>query len=143
MSENSMRKWIENRLIDNMAVDHPTVGVKIPNVKFDPGSAYVCYYILGGESQQITLGESAQIRHVGVIQFDAFVEQDTGLGTLNDLADYLGSLFQRTSGNLDDGDRLVLRTPVYKYMGEDDGYSRKVVTIPFYRDEASVSVQTF
>ena len=141
MSENSMRKFVETRLNTNMGITYPMWGVKIPNVKFDTPDQYVAHTILEGDSQQTTLGNVAQVRHVGVLQIDVYVQTDSGTGTLNEVVDFVGGLFTRLSANLEDQARVVFRTAKSRNMGSHDGYERKVVSIPWYRDEVKTSHQ--
>ena len=142
MSEDSMRQWVEDTLITQMGANYPNWGVKIPNVKFERDGNYVDYNILEGDSQQTTLGPVASTRHVGVLQLNVMVVQNTGQGEMNAVVASLGSWFGRAGVTLVDCARLVTRTPSPRWMGTSDGYAWKAISIPFYRDEEFTNAQT-
>lgn len=139
MSENSMRKFIEARLIAGMIANHPDWGVMIPNVKFKKGDQFVSYVIKEDRSFQTTLGQRAFNRHIGTLELELYVQVDSGVGNLNTVADYLGSLFSFLYATLDDNDILVFRTATHRFTGSADGYASKLVEIPWYRDELFTS----
>lgn len=141
MSSNSMRKYVENRLIDKMALLYPTWGVKVPNVKFEVPNQYVDYFLLEGDSMQIILGNKTRVRQVGVLQIDVYVQEDSGMGDMNDVAQYVADTFMRRAARLEDSAAVTFKVPVFKDMGKFNGFYRKIVSVPWFRDEPPIIVQ--
>lgn len=137
MSEDTQRAWIEERLINSLPLAPVEADVEINNVKFKTrdGVPYLTYFILGGDGKQAELVQGGYERHVGVLQIDVLVPENTGTGDLSRLAAWATKLFSRESVLLPDNARLRFRVGSHTYLGVRDGLARRVVSVPYWRDE--------
>lgn len=139
MSKNSFRRKVESQLKFSLegSADYD-VPIEYENVRFiAPNNApYVAIHILEGKSFQTEISIRAVTRHPGVLQIDCLVPEDSASTYLDQLAEFVGKIFDRKSYILSDQARVVFRTPYFKYLGEYDGWCRNVVSIDYYRDEA-------
>lgn len=136
MSDSTQRRYIENRLKEHLTLTYPAVFFEFNNTKDDPrdGQSRVFYQIMTGKGVRANLGSKVD-RHVGELQLDILVPEDTGNGLRDQIADYLAGIFNENEAVLTDNSRLHFKVPGSKEMGVKNGLSRKVVSIPFWRDD--------
>lgn len=136
MSDSAQRRYIENRLKEHLTLTYPAVFFEFNNTKDDPGDKQprVFYQIMSGKGARANLGSKVD-RHVGELQLDIMVPEDTGNGLRDQIADFLSGIFNEAEAVLADNSRLHFKVPGSKEMGVKNGLSRKVVSVPFWRDD--------
>jgi len=116
----------------------PNVSIAMPNQPFTAPTdkTYVRLSIIHGDSIQAQLSTTNEVdRHVGILQFDVVVPLDVGTKNQNDVADYLGKIFRRSSLVTPTAGTLIFKTPNNLVVGQERGADRIVVRLPFRRDE--------
>ena len=136
MSEDNQRAWIETYLSGLVLAQQPDVTLKFPNTKGNkPDTPYLEYFVLGGDAKQAELVEGGFERHVGVLQVDVMVAEDSGTGIATRLADWVVKQFSRKSQELAGGERLRFRVGRHVDRGVKDGLYIRSCSIPYWRDE--------
>jgi len=135
MSQDAQRAYTENRLINLLAINHPTVTLEIPNTKQTGTPPYLAYSILEGDGKQAELVPGGYERHVGVLQIDILYPENKGTGDATRLGDWLVRQFSRTAAILNDNSRLNFRTGTHREMGTSSGLYRRVFSIGYWRDD--------
>lgn len=137
MSIESMRKFVETTLTNQLALTHPTVKIKYENVKFiqPSGVIYVSTFLLEGDAFQASLGNKFVERHVGVLQIDIMTPEGIGTAGRNSLADRISEIFRRLNSLLDDGAYVQFRIPRSTALGNEGLFDRMAVSVSYYRDE--------
>lgn len=139
MSSTTTRTYIENRLITQLGFYHPNVQLQIANVDVDKdysSVARVAYAIMDGKGMRANLGNRKVDRYVGELQLNIMVPKDDGNGVRDILADFLGDVFNEAEAILTDDARLRFKVPSFREAGIIGDSSVKIVSIPFWRDEA-------
>lgn len=136
MSYKTMRKKIDVLILNGMGHNFPNIPVRVPGApKEGKPELYVAYYILEGEGRQAELGLKSINRHVGILQLDALMVDNLGYGELDEIGAYLQTLFDKKTFQLDDGGILRFRVASIKDINEEHGFIRKMVSIPYIRDD--------
>ena len=107
--------------------------IQYPGTVYSPrtGVHYVQLNIEGGPANQITIGGSSNShRHIGYINVTAYGPSGIGLGTVKGHADYAAGIFRGQSFS-----GVNCHSARFYDLGEQDGWTRIMVEIPFYRDE--------
>ncbi len=132
MSFADERRAIETLLSDNFN-DLP---IKFESIPFDqPNDAgWVALTILGGEGNQIALGNSDLQRYSGVIQLDIYLPADTGTQVARTHADTLEVIFRHKQFSSGNSGTITTRTPWYATRGVESEWYHAVVTVSYMRD---------
>ena len=132
------RQTLTNKILTQFTPSYPDVPVWYPNQNFkEPeGSEWVKMSILGGESTQSNLGlTNITERHIGILQFDVVVPEDSGTKTANEIAEKLKTIFSRKDFIAGVGNCLRFQTAAITPRGVMHGSYRIVVRLPFRREE--------
>lgn len=125
------RVAIETRLQTQWA----TTAIAYENVPYNPteGTSYVELSIIDGPSEQISLGDglAALHRSYGTISIGVFVPLHTGTVTAKTYADSIALIFRNW---VDTTSGVHCRSPSIYKIGEDSGWWRMNILIPFYVD---------
>lgn len=136
MSQNTHRAQVEQAVQALMAAEYPTVPVKYENVSFtQPDGPWVAVTTISGTSFRTDLGSKYTVRYSGIVQIDVLVPEDTGTRLCNEISEKLALLFQEKEFRLEDGARVIYRTPDYRAFPDQRGFYRRIVSIGFSRDE--------
>jgi len=125
---------IKNRVAASAFASIP---IAYPNHAFSqpPNAPWVRVSLIGGDSNQASLGLSPTDRHVGILQFDVVVPEDSGIKTGNEIGEFLGSIFDKKQFLATPGNSLNFKVPSYIWMGTTQGGGvRLMVRIPYRRD---------
>lgn len=137
MSLESQRSYLETRLTNVAPLYTPTPALWFDNLAFEPNISgnHIVLTILDGDSRPADIGNKTVDRHVGIVQIDVLIPEDSGSAPAKKMADYFGNAFRKIDVILEDGARLVTKIPEYKNMGTKNSFYRYVISIPFKRDE--------
>lgn len=135
MSDATMRKKIDEMIINFMALNYPAVPVKIPGIRFKDKQTYLAYWILEGEGRQAEIAKKSTNRHVGVLQIDVLTLENRGFGDLDEISDAIAPIFSKQTKQLEDSAILRFRVASAKNINANNGYIRKMISIPYWRDE--------
>lgn len=139
MSLESLRVWAESTIQTAMHVSYPAISIKFDNSPFQqPDRAWTAFCILDGKSVAVNLGTVKVDRHVGVLQFDVLVPQNTGTSQANLIAEFGGKQFREKKISLSDGAVLTTKTPSLRHMGTSGGFFRICVSVGYWRDERAI-----
>ena len=136
MSLESLRVWGESKIQTLMNTNYPSMPVHFDNTPFNqPDTAWCAFSLLDGHSMLINIGTKKIDRHLGIIQFDCLVPQNTGTVLAHTVVELVGQAFRDTVAGLSDGAKIVVKVPVYANLGTSGGFFRMNVRLPFCRDE--------
>lgn len=138
MSLDSHRKQAESAILSAMTAAYPSVKIKFQNANFrQPETPWIAFFMLDGKSLQANLGASSVDRHVGLVQIDVQVPNNSGTKNGNAIAEFCGNVFRKTRVVLDDGAVVRYRTPEFTSLGEQVGFYRIMCRVAYWRDEPS------
>lgn len=139
MSLKTARRYIENRLKEQLGFHYPKFQLEYNNTKNDKvkgRSGRVVYTIMTGKGFRTNLGNQKIDRFIGELQLDVLVPSDVGNGLRDEVCDFLGDVFNEVETTLTDNARLRFKVPAFTEAGVKSEESRAIVSIPFWRDEA-------
>lgn len=112
------------------------IPVKYDNIPFvQPDTVWGAVCIIDGKSAIVNLGTLKVDRHVGFVQFDVMVPQNTGTRQAAQLAEQFGKLFRDKIVSLDDGAKVVFKSPQFITLGISNGFYRMCCRVAYWRDE--------
>ena len=136
MSMETMRIWAESAIQSALHTSYSSVPIKFDNAPFlQPDTTWVAFCVLDGKSFALNLGTVKVDRHVGLLQADVMVPQNTGTSEGNTLAEFIGKLFREQRIGLSDGASIIFQVPDYMHLGVQGGFYRIMCRVPFWRDE--------
>lgn len=133
-----VRQGITERVKNALAASlYSAVPLYYPNGKFiqPDNTMWAMLSIIGGEGVQANLGPNATERHIGQIQFDVLVPEDSGTKVGNDFGEFLGNVFKMKQFSVGANNTVVTKVPSFTWVGRTEkGLSRLIIRIPFRRD---------
>lgn len=136
MSYSSMRQKVDSVIINGLSTNYPGMALMIPGVRFTKSpDTYVAFWYLEGDGMQAEIGYTSINRHIGILQLDVVTLENLGFGELDEIAQYLASLFNKKTFSLTDSAILRFRVPSFKDIPATEGRNRKMVSIAYWRDE--------
>lgn len=137
MSLETLRIYSESAVQTGMRNTYPSIKVKFDNTPFvQPDSTWCAFCIIDGRSAIVNIGTLKVDRHVGFVQFDAMVPQNSGTSQANRLVEYFGHLFRDKVVGLSDGAKVVFKSPQFIPLGISNGFYRLCCRVSYWRDEA-------
>jgi len=133
MSFNDTRNAIEARMVAN----YSTYKVKFENTKFKPpvNTPWLALTVQDGEAFNASIGTARRVqRHPGIIQVDIYVPENQGTKTSREIADAVAVIFNTVQFSLGSSGTISTRAPALQGLGIEEGWDRKVLSIPFIRD---------
>lgn len=124
---------------------YPSIPIAFENVAFNPPGPdkfFVTCYVVEGEGEQITLGNNAVFRYVGIIQNSIIGPEGVGTVPFAALADRIDSIWRRAQFSDSNGGVFTcgvtslapLDYRTYARLGAREGKYRLDVTTPYHRD---------
>ena len=136
MSMETLRVWAESTIQSAMHISYPAVPIKFDNAPFkQPDTAWTAFCLLDGKSTAVNLGTIKVDRHVGLVQFDVLVPQNSGTKLANLICEFGGKQFRDQRVTLSDGAVVKFQTPSFRHMGTSGGFFRTVCSVVYWRDE--------
>lgn len=137
MSLDAHRESVESTLMARMAVTYPAVRIKFNNAPFvQPETAWIAVHIIDGSGMVTNLGRGRQIdRHVGQVQVDVLVSQNSGTKEGNLIAGFIGDIWRLQHVSLSDGAVVKYRVPNIMDSEDQGGFHRMILRVPYWRDE--------
>jgi hypothetical protein len=137
MTLNAHRASAEGTLQSAAAAAYPSVPVSFESVPFNqPESAWMRVAIVDGRAYVANIGRGRQIdRHVGCVQVDCLVPENTGTAAAIMMAEWAGGLFRLQNVALSDGSTVRYRVPDVSNHGIQSGMFRCTMRVPYWRDE--------
>ena len=128
MSFAVVRRLFESRIKDNWTA----TSVAYENIPFEPtlGQNFISLHTLFSDGSQISLGDTALNRWLGMFQIDVFVPLNQGTQSGWTMVDTILTLFYHYEEF-----GLVCKTGYAQSLGQEGEWYRFVVTIPFQYDE--------
>jgi hypothetical protein len=129
MTFEAERAAFEQRMANNWS----TTDIWFDNVPYKPtsGTSYVRFSILPGESQQTTIGGSANIhRNVGILDISIFTPEQQGTKVGKQYADTIAAIFRDVTFS-----NITCRSPYITDNGISGGWYHLTLTVPYWRDD--------
>lgn len=98
------------------------------------GVGYVAFFILNGDSQQISLGTHPVDRHPGVVVIQSFTPENEGSRAARERFDLIDPIFKRKELVLGNSGLIRMRVPSMTRVGTNDGWYQSNIEIPYIRD---------
>lgn len=142
MSLEALRVYSEGLVQTSMNSQYPAITVKYENAPFpQPDGAWASFSVNDGHGLLVNIGTRKVDRHLGIVQFDSLVPQNTGTSMANQVAEYIGNIFRDSQALLQDGSKVIFKAPSYISLGVQGGFYRICMRCGYWRDEpARVSV---
>ena len=109
--------------------------IKFANIPYKPrqGVSYVEFKVLPGAVAQMTIGSPSNThRHIGYISIDVYSPGGQGLSVIKGHVDAATAIFRSTTIA---SASVHCRSARYYDYGEDKGWYRLNIEVPFFRDE--------
>lgn len=125
---------------EHFETEYDETAIRWQNAPWKPADdvdEWIEFFVLSADSQAIGIGndDTQRYRHVGLVQGDIYVPENTGTRRLREIADAFFSVFR---GELvGSGGNIEFMAPQPNNAGSSpvSGYVRLIVRVPFQRDE--------
>lgn len=136
MSLESHRIQAEGTLKAFMTANYPQIPIQYEEVPFvQPDGPFVAIFLAEGESFRANLGAGYRVVFPGFVQVDFVQPTNRGKTVPNTIIEQIGQLFEEKDLVLNDGARLLYRTPSYSPGPTLPGWYRRMLRVDFERHE--------
>lgn len=129
------RAYVEPRFAEEFSALYPHK-IQFPNIKFAPpkNAPYVAFNNLMGDMIPVTLGSVKFDRHIGILQVDVLVPEETGGRDAGLIAEHCAGLFGNLTFRISDVQVVRFKPSTVRTMGAQNGWFRVMVRTPYWRD---------
>lgn len=107
-----------------------------PNFEEPNVFPFIKFTFMENESHNAAIGRKLK-RHIGLVQVDVYVEENTGSKVSNDICNSIGTLLENKDFSISPNERLTYDVSRTQEIGNESGKYRQAVRVPYHRDVIS------